>query len=211
MEVAMRLVMRFAVLLAIATSVMSCGAFRSTGHLFGARAAEKDLCRLTVVNHTPYTFKFRVGHLWWEEQNGLLPGNSGVLKIEQDEEHEIVRVAWMDGHRQEDVYSFYVPKGRRDHTVTFGDVQYGIFVNRSGVSIRIKHKYSRNIVEVSANSVSVELMAEPPIARFVISFGPRYEKWKDFHKNIDVIRKDTIFEGKHYDWVTYIEPYHVPR
>lgn len=120
--------------------VVSCVPNSTIRHGLGARAEEKDLCRLTVINETPYTFKFRVGHLWWEEQDGLLPhrstGNRPML-LEQDEEHVLVRVFSVEGRVQEDKYYFYVPKGTKEHTITFGGLQDGVLLNRSGETIRV--------------------------------------------------------------------------
>lgn len=108
----------------------------SVGHVvLGTRAEPQDLCELTVHNQTPYTFKFRVGHAWWEEQSGLLPHTdtgSKPMLIEQDEEHILTRVAWVEGREIRDEYRFYVPKGTREHTITFGGLQLGVMYNRSG-------------------------------------------------------------------------------
>ncbi|MDP1709511.1 MAG: hypothetical protein Q8L21_01340 [Candidatus Komeilibacteria bacterium] len=122
-------------------SLAGCAANNPTiRHGLGARAEQADLCSLTVVNETPYTFKFRVGHLWWEVQAGLLPhtstGNKPMM-IEQDEEHVLTRIISVEGRVTEDRYYFYVPKGTKKHTITFGGLQTGIIVNRTAEELRV--------------------------------------------------------------------------
>lgn len=127
----------FVVAMLAVAALSGCASIK---HGLGARAEQRDLCELTVVNETPGTFKFRVGHLWWEEQAGLLPhtstGNKPML-IEQDEEHVLVRVFSVQGRVAEDKYYFYVPRGTTKHTITFGGLQEGVVVNRTAEDLRV--------------------------------------------------------------------------
>jgi len=199
----------FVLLLAIAT-LSGCATTRSIGHTtLAIQEAPRDRCVLTVVNHTPFTFKFRVGHLWWEEQNGLLPHQSGRLTIEQDEEHVLARIAWVNGHEFRDEYRFYVPKGTRSHTITFGGLQKGVIHNRTRRAVSVRVPFSDRVLSLSAGaSDTVSVM--PPKPSFVVYFGDgSYQHTIDW--TIDDVHNDQVFNGQPIDWIGTIEPRHEAR
>lgn len=138
---------------------------------------------LKVRNLTSDIFKFRVGHLWWEEQNGLLQDQSGIMIVDTDEHHELRRYIWsngvLSGSMREDIYSFFVPRGVARHTITFGGPQIGRVVNQTDVAIRVSTPMMTQPVIILAQSSrdSVQCMTGKHL--FTVYFGPNFDR---FHR-----------------------------
>lgn len=209
---------RIAAVLALALfAFVGCA---SVGHVaLGTRAEPQDLCRLTVDNQTPYTFKFRVGHLWWEEQSGLLPHTttgSKPMLIEQDEEHILVRVISVEGRVTEDRYYFYVPKGTKEHTITFGGLQAGVVVNRTAEDLRVIPPGVGSDLPDSVTTwgfvlhpgQSQKFSVTPGKASFVVYYGgdDLDKRYVEIRFRIDDVHRDVAYNDGYVDWVGYIQP-----
>jgi len=172
----------FAVLVLAMISLAGCAITSNPTlqHGLGARAEVPDLCELTVVNEMPGAFKFRIGHLWWEEQSSLLPhtttGNRPML-VEQDEHHELVRYYWVEGRMYEDVYRFFIPKGVRKHTITFGGLQEGILLNRSGETVRVMPPASGTAVVKGLSPLRDALLSNDTTAVFADLIPDSVRTW----------------------------------
>lgn len=211
------------VLMLMLSSIFGCAsshpALQATKHGLGARANAADLCELTVVNETPFTFKFRVGHLWWEEQSGLLPntttGDKPML-IEQDEEHVLVRVFSVNGLVMEDKYYFYVPKGVAKYTVTFGGLQYGAVINHSSYIFTVGTPAKTKLDGVLAPEDYVVNIPAPAGREVSITFFFQKKSWGNrwdkvvVTKNINDIHGDQEFidpQGRKFfcDWLMVVD------
>ncbi len=135
---------------------------------------------LTVGNLTADIFKFRVGHLWWEEQDGLLQDQSGIMIVDTDEHHELRRYIWsngvLSGSMREDTYSFYVPRGVARYTVTFGGPQAGRVINQTNVAIKVATSMMTAPVIIPAQSSRDDIQCLTGQHIFTVYFGPDFSQ-----------------------------------
>lgn len=157
-------------------------------------------CALVVRNQTPDIFKFRVGHLWWETQSGLLPEYKAVMFIDTDEHHELHRYIWrkgvLRGSEREDVYSFYIPRGIARDTLTFGGTQSGRVVNQCGVAIRVSTPVMNQAMEISTNGYRDDILSMTGQQIFIVEFGPDFKRYHQIPFRIDDKPADNIVIGR---------------
>lgn len=136
---------------------------------------------LTVRNLTADIFKFRIGHAWWEEQNGLLQDQSGTMVVDTDEHHELHRYIWsngvLSGYMRQDVYSFYVPRGITRHTVTFGGPQIGRVSNQCGVAIKATTSMMTAPVTILDQTSRDDIQCLTGEHLFIVYFGPDFKRF----------------------------------
>lgn len=194
-------------------------AMQATRHGLGSRANAADICSLTVANEENVTFKFRVGHLWWEEQAGLLPFTSTGKKpmlVEQDEEHVLTRIISVNGMVWEDKYYFYIPKGVKHHTITFGGLQYGAVINHSSYLFMVGTPAQTEIEGILAPEDYVVDIPAPVGEGISITFFFQKKSWGQrwdkvvVTKDINNLHGDQTFivpGGKkiHCDWLIVVD------